>query len=84
MIEFADGPEYEVVSILDSKIVRGKLYYLVDWLGYSPSDRTWELVENVAHARPLLEDFPRQYPDKPGLESKVNRTTRRSKGGIVS
>ena len=39
-IELEDGPEYEVATILDSKIVRNKLYYLVDWLGYSPSERT--------------------------------------------
>ena len=32
-IELQDGHEYEVASILDSKIVRNKLSYLVDWLG---------------------------------------------------
>ena len=71
MIEFADGPEYEVVSILDSKIVRGKLYYLVDWLGYSPSDRTWEPIENVTNARAILEDFHRQYSEKLGPQLKM-------------
>ena len=33
IIELEDGPEYEVVVILDSKMVRNKLYDLVDWLG---------------------------------------------------
>ena len=46
-IELEDGPEYEVAAILDSNIVRNKLYYLVDWLGYSPNERTWEPIENV-------------------------------------
>ena len=46
-IELEDEPEYEVATILDSKIVCNKLYYLVDCLGYSPSKRTWEPVENV-------------------------------------
>ena len=46
-IELEDGPEYEVATILDSKIVHNKLYYLVDWLGYSPSEHTWEPIENV-------------------------------------
>ena len=41
-VQLADGPEYEVAAILDSKIIRNKLYYLVDWLGYPPSDRTRE------------------------------------------
>ena len=84
-IELEDGPEYEVATILYSKIVRNKLYYLVDWLGYSPSNRTWEPVENVANAQALLEDFHRQYPDKLGPQSKTtHNTTRRLKGGIVS
>ena len=45
-IELEVGPEYEVATILNSKIVRNKLYYLVDWLGYSPSERTWEPVQS--------------------------------------
>ena len=56
-VKHEDGLEYEVVAILDSKIFRNKLYYLVDWLGYSPSEHTWELVENVANDQALLEDF---------------------------
>ena len=83
-IELEDGPEYEVAAILDSRIVRNKLYYLVDWLGYTPSERTWEPIENVANARALLDDFHRQYPDKPGPQSKTTRDTRRFKGGMVS
>ena len=39
-VQLVDGPEFEVKAILDSKIVRKKLYYLVDWLGYTPNDRT--------------------------------------------
>ena len=31
-VQLVDGPEFEVKAILDSKIVRQKLYYLVDWL----------------------------------------------------
>ena len=77
-IELEDGPEYEVAAILDSKIVCNKLYYLVDWLGYS------QPVENVTNACALLEDFHRQYPDKPGPQSKTPRDTRRFKTGIVS
>ena len=65
-LQLADGPEYEVASILDSKIVRNKLYYLVDWLGYTPSDRTWEPVDNVCNAQALIDDFHRRYPNKPG------------------
>ena len=80
-IELEDGPGYEVAAILDSKIVCNKLYYLVDWLGYSPSEHTWEPIENVTNARALLKDFYHRYPEKPGPQSKTTRGTRRFKGG---
>mgnify|MGYP000267595189 CR=1 FL=1 len=32
-VQLVEGPEYEVEAILDSEIIRNKLYYLVDWLG---------------------------------------------------
>ena len=51
--------------------------------GYSPSEHTWEPIENVTNARALLEDFHRQYPDKPG-QTKTTRDTRRLKGEIMS
>ena len=28
-------------------IVRNKIYYLVDWLGYATNDQLWELIESV-------------------------------------
>jgi hypothetical protein len=33
LVYLAEGPEYEVQGILDSKIMRNKLYYLVTDLG---------------------------------------------------
>ena len=49
-VEVSNGTEYEVATILDSKIVCNKLYYFVDWLGYTPNDRTWEPAENLDNA----------------------------------
>ena len=38
-----DGaPESEVAEVLDFKILRGKLFYLVDWVGYDELGRSWE------------------------------------------
>ena len=84
-VKLAEEPEYEVQAILDSKIIRNKLYYLVDWLGYTPNDRTWEPVENVSNASELLEEFHRRYPDKPSPTSCIaTRGTRRQRREIVS
>jgi hypothetical protein len=84
-VYLAEGPEYEVQSILDSKIMRNKLYYLVDWLGYTPNDRTWEPAENVANAPQLLEEFHKAYPNKPGPSPRVStRGTRHQRREMVS
>ena len=46
-----DGlPEFEVNKILDSKFRRRKLFYLVDWVGYTHSEQTWEPAANLAPA----------------------------------
>ena len=62
-LELIDDPEFEVEAILDSKIMRNKLYYLVDWLGYSPSHRTWEPIENLNNAPELVTEFHQHYPN---------------------
>jgi hypothetical protein len=57
--------EYEVEAILDSKLTRGKLMYLVDWVGYGQEERTWEPAENVEHAEQAVADFHRAHPERP-------------------
>jgi transposase InsO family protein len=84
-IELVDGPEFEVEAILDSKILRNKLYYLVDWVGYSPTDRTWEPAENLSNAPELVAEFHQRYPNKPDQNScSMTRGTRHQRRGMVS
>ena len=80
-IQLVDGLEYEVATILDSKIVQNKLYYLVDWVGYPPSDHTCEPVNNVSNAQALVQYFHRRYPNKPGPIFLTMTSTRRSRRG---
>ena len=49
--------------------MRNKLYYLVDWLGYTPNDQTWEPTENISNAPELVQEFHRCYPNKPSPSS---------------
>ena len=81
-IQLAEGPEYEVETILDSKVMRNKLYYLVDWHGYTPNDRTWEPAENVTNAHDLVQEFHRRYPHKPNPTSCIvtHRTRHQRRG----
>ncbi|MBW0572713.1 hypothetical protein O181_112428 [Austropuccinia psidii MF-1] len=63
--------EWEVSQILDSKLKRGKLWYLVEWKCFSQdSERsTWEPTENLKNCPELVKDFHSLYPDKPGPNS---------------
>jgi hypothetical protein len=81
-LQLFDEPEYEVEPILDSKITRNKLYYLVDWFGYSPKDQTWEPAKNLSNAQEIVAEFHRRYPDKPNNSSTTaTRGTRRQRRG---
>ena len=60
-----DVEEYEVEEILDSKMYRGKLKYLVHWKGYPKEERTWEPESNLTHADELIKEFHRKKPSAP-------------------
>ncbi|MBW0549862.1 hypothetical protein O181_089577 [Austropuccinia psidii MF-1] len=64
--------EWEVTQILDSKLKRIKLWYLVEWKGVSqdPERSTWEPLENLNNFPEIVEYFHQLYPDKPGKYSK--------------
>src|SRR5579862_8077378 len=67
--EVVDGElKYEVSEVLNLKIARGKLLYLVDWKGYSLEERTWEPAENVAHAGEAVATYHSRYPNRPSAK----------------
>ena len=60
-----DGQEeYLVNKILDAKLVRGRLGYLIDWQGYPPSERCWVPAAAV-HAPGKVRSFHLENPEKP-------------------
>ncbi|MBW0567187.1 hypothetical protein O181_106902 [Austropuccinia psidii MF-1] len=63
--------EWEVSQILDSKIKRGKLWYLVEWKGFSqdPERSTWEPAKSLKNCPELLKNFHSSYPNKQGPNS---------------
>lgn len=75
-VEIEGEPEFEVAEILDSKIQRNRLFYLVDWLGYDISERSWQPAANLKNSPELLAEFHDKYPDKPN-PSMLNRAPSR-------
>ena len=58
-------PEFEVAQILDSRIRRGQIMYLVDWVGYDASERTWEPPSQLENATLAIADFHNKLPARP-------------------
>ncbi|MBW0527662.1 hypothetical protein O181_067377 [Austropuccinia psidii MF-1] len=60
--------EWEVSQILESKLKRGKLGYLVEWkvLSQDSERLTWEPTENLKNILEIFKNFHSLYPDKPG------------------
>ena len=80
-------PHYLVNAILDSRYYRSKLQYLIDWKGYSPSDRSWEPADVIAQDVPLLvAEFHRSNPNLPGPAITKPRSSgiRTSRRGVMS
>ncbi|XP_077127855.1 uncharacterized protein LOC143783337 [Ranitomeya variabilis] len=61
-----DGQEQFVVEeIVDSRIRRNRLQYLIRWQGYPPEEDSWEPVENI-NAQQKISYFHQRFPEKPG------------------
>ncbi|CAJ0943504.1 unnamed protein product [Ranitomeya imitator] len=57
--------EYVVEKILDSRISRQKLQYLVKWKGYGQEDNSWVFASDV-HAADLVRAFHLAHPGRTG------------------
>ena len=66
------APEWEVEYLKDSKLLHGKLHYLVKWKGYAHEQCTWEPEGNLQNAKKAIADFHSKHPSAP---RKISATT---------
>ncbi|CAJ0942892.1 unnamed protein product, partial [Ranitomeya imitator] len=75
--------EYIVEKILDSRISRRKLQYLVKWKGYGQEDNSWVFASDV-HAADLVRAFHLAHPGRPGGSGEGSVTPPQWGGTVVN
>jgi len=71
--ELVDGEEeYVVEKILNSRMFRRKLQYLVKWEGYGIEGNTWEYSENLNHAPEKVTEFHTKKPGAPSASASAH------------
>ena len=61
-VEVKGQPEYKVEEVLDSRLKKDKLEYLVKWSGYTDEYNMWEPVSNLENSKEAIEDFHKENP----------------------
>ena len=56
-VDGSGAPEWEVEQILDKRLYRRKVQYLILWKGYPRHEATWEPLENLEHSAQLIEEY---------------------------
>ena len=66
-VKIAGEEEFEVESILDSRIFRRQLQYRVKWKGYDAEgdSATWEPAAHFKHSKEVISDFHKAHPNAP-------------------
>ncbi|CAJ0938679.1 unnamed protein product [Ranitomeya imitator] len=75
--------EYIVEKILDSRVSRRKLQYLVKWKGYGQEDNSWVFASDV-HAADLVRAFHVAHPGRPGGSGEGSVTPPQGGGTVVN
>jgi hypothetical protein len=66
LVEIEGELEYDVEKVIDSRMRRGHLEYLVKWDGYTSEHNTWEPEANLLpRSKKAVQDFHQIHPGAP-------------------
>ena len=51
--------------IKDSKLIRGKLHFLIKWKGYPHEESTWKSADDLHNTEYLVREFYARHPSTP-------------------
>lgn len=78
-----EEPEYEVEKVVDKRIHKGKVEYLLKWKGYPSDDNTWE-PEDSLECPELLQEYERNRArEKQPVEIKKEKKEKRKEPRLV-
>jgi len=56
-----DEVEFEVEEVVDRRLYKGELQYLVKWVGWSSEDNSWEPEDNLENCSEKLNNFNKVF-----------------------
>ena len=76
--------EFEVESIVSSRVWHGKVQYLVKWLGYNSLDNTYKDGANLSNAKRAITEFHHEHPSLPNMYTYRRKASTTPKGDVTA
>ena len=64
---------YEIERLLNKRIFRGKIQYLVKWRDYESADNVWYNIDDLTNAQDLIDDYEENVARRSDLAQRARR-----------